>query len=147
MNMLMMLPRFPLFLTFTIPLKIDINVFGGLHPQLQGIGILSVACGYMLVTYYSMLISWILHAFFDSFSSSIWVSDKKTGTNAKGYFFNNIIGMETLGEDMQPTRLVWANVGYSFLTWSIIYLCIAFGVKITGRIVSLLWSHNILHLS
>ena len=99
----------------------------------------------MLVTYYSMLISWVLHAFFDSFSSSIWLSDEVTGTDAKGYFFNNVIGMETLGEDLKATRLVWANVGYSFLTWSIIYLCIAFGVKITGRIVSLLWSHKILH--
>lgn len=57
-----------------------------------------------------------------------------TGQEAKGYFFDNIIGMSTLGEDLRPTRMVWANVGYSFLTWAIVYLCIAFGLKWTGRI-------------
>jgi SNF family Na+-dependent transporter len=99
----------------------------------------------MVLTYYSMLISWVLHAFFDSFSNEIWVSDEVTGSDAKGYFFNNVIGMETLGDDLKPTRVVWGNVGCSFLTWTIIYLCVAFGVKWTGRIVSPLQSHNILH--
>jgi SNF family Na+-dependent transporter len=42
--------------------------------------------------------------------------------------------MGTLGPDLRPTRLVGKNVGYSFLTWVIIYLCIAFGIKWTGRI-------------
>ena len=27
----------------------------------------SIACGYILVTYYSMLLAWTLNAFFDSF--------------------------------------------------------------------------------
>ena len=56
---------------------------------------------------------------------------------AKEYFENDIIGMSTLGSDLRPTRLVWENVGYSFLTWTIIYLCLAFGLKWTGRITYL----------
>ena len=97
-------------------------------------GLLSVACGYMVVTYYSMLISWVSHAFFDSFGTNIWTTHGVTGSDAKSYFYDNIIGMETLGDDSKPTRIVWANVGYSFLTWVLVYLCVAFGVKWTGRI-------------
>lgn len=89
----------------------------------------------MLVTYYSMLLAWVCNAFFDSFGSdNFWAQAQVTGSEAKDYFYNVIIGMGTLGEDLRPTRLVGKNVGYSFLTWAVIYCCVAFGVKTTGRI-------------
>lgn len=112
----------------------DVGVFGGIHKRLRGVGLSSVACGYMLVTYYSMLLAWVCNAFFDSFGDNFWAQEEVTGSEAKGYFFNNIIGMETLGPDLRPTRLVGKNVGYSFLTWALVYLCVAFGLKWTGRI-------------
>ena len=116
------------------------DVFGGIHKRLRGIGLCSVACGYMIVTYYSMLLSWVAHAFFDSFSSdTVWETDV-TGSEAKSYFYNEIIGMETLGSDLKPTRVVWNNVGYSLFTWVIVLLCVVFGIKWTGRIVSLFQS-------
>jgi len=46
---------------------------------------------------------------------------------------NESVGESSLGDDKQPTRVIGANVGYSFLSWFIIYLCVAFGVKWTGR--------------
>ena len=114
---------------------IDVNVFGGIHRRLRGVGVASIACGYMLVTYYSMLLAWVCNAFFDTFGSeNFWAQPQVTGSEAKDYFYNEIIGMSTLGEDLRPTRLVGKNVGYSFLTWAIIYLCVAFGIKTTGRI-------------
>lgn len=113
----------------------DVNVFGGIHRRLRGVGVASIACGYMLVTYYSMLLAWVCNAFFDTFGSeNFWAQPQVTGSEAKDYFYNEIIGMSTLGEDLRPTRLVGKNVGYSFLTWAIIYLCVAFGIKTTGRI-------------
>ena len=113
----------------------DVNVFGGIHRRLRGIGVSSIACGYMLVTYYSMLLSWVCNAFFDTFGeTNFWAQEQVTGSEAKAYFYNEIIGMSTLGDDLRPTRLVGKNVGYSFLTWSIIYLCVAFGLRVTGRI-------------
>jgi SNF family Na+-dependent transporter len=82
-----------------------------------------------------MLLAWVCNAFFDSFGDdNFWAQSQVTGTQAKEYFTNEIIGMSTLGDDLRPTRIVPANVGYSFLTWSIIYLCVAFGLKATGRI-------------
>ena len=110
-------------------------MFGGIHRRLRGVGLSSIACGYMLVTYYSMLLAWVCNAFFMSFSSdNFWAQDEVTGTEAKNFFFNNIIGMETLGDDMLATRMVWKNAGYSLLSWVVIYLCVAFGLKATGRI-------------
>lgn len=113
---------------------LDVNVFGGIHRRLRGVGVASIACGYMLVTYYSMLLAWVCNAFFDTFGDNFWAQEQVTGSEAKAYFYNTIIGMSTLGDDLRPTRLVGKNVGYSFLTWTIIYLCVAFGLKWTGRI-------------
>lgn len=95
----------------------------------------------MLVTYYSMLIAWVTRAFFSSFNpDSIWLREPENpgepavnATEAVGYFMGVVIGGSTV-DDGQPTRLVGENVGYSFLVWFIVFLCIAFGIKWTGRI-------------
>jgi solute carrier family 6 GABA transporter-like protein 1 len=113
----------------------DIGVFGSFNRRLRGIGLTSVVCSFIVVTYYSMLIAWVINAFFDSFGSNDpWASDGTTGEEAVGYFYTTVIGMDTLGNDLRPTRIVWKNVGYSFLTWLLIWLCLAFGTKWTGRI-------------
>lgn len=95
----------------------------------------SIAGAYMLVVYYSMLLSWVSNAFFASFrKTDVWSDEETSGKEAVQYFLDNIIGMGTLGEDLRPTRVVWENVGYSALTWFCIFLCLAFGLKWTGRI-------------
>jgi solute carrier family 6 GABA transporter-like protein 1 len=82
-----------------------------------------------------MLLAWVTNAFFDSFtSSSPWGQANITGEEAVGYFYDDIIGMQTLGKDLRPTRVVGANAGYSALVWVCIYLCLAFGMKWTGRV-------------
>ena len=111
------------------------NVFGGFHPRLRGVGVASVACGFMLVIYYSILIAWVVNAFFDSFGGNDpWSKPEVNGTVAVDYFVNDIIGAKTLGEDGRPTRMVPANVGYSFLVWVIVFFGTGFGVEWTGRI-------------
>jgi SNF family Na+-dependent transporter len=85
----------------------DVGVFGSIHRHLRGIGVSSIACGYMLVTYYLMLLAWVCNAFFDSFGNiNFWAQEQVTGSEAKAYFYNEIIGMSTLGDDLRPTRLV-----------------------------------------
>ena len=113
----------------------DIGVFGSFNRRLRGVGLTSVVCSFIVVTYYSVLIAWVINAFFDSFGSNDpWADEGTTGEDAVGYFYSNVIGMDTLGDDLRPTRIVWKNVGYSFLTWLLIWLCLAFGTKWTGRI-------------
>lgn len=90
----------------------------------------------MLVCFYTMLIAWTINAFFDSFKAdSIWRDESLDGDAAVGYFLNDIIGMGTINfPDLSPTRVVPENVGYSFLAWFIIFLCVAWGLEWTGRI-------------
>jgi len=112
----------------------DVEVFAGIHPRLRGVGLSSIACGYMGMTYYSLLIAWVTNAFFDSFSNSMWSDENLTESEAVNYFNQQITGAFTAGPDLKPTRIVWANVGYSLFVWFVIYVCVAFGVKVTGRI-------------
>ncbi|CAB9501948.1 chloride-dependent neutral and basic amino acid transporter B [Seminavis robusta] len=113
----------------------DVNVFGGFHPRMRGVGVASVAAGFMLVVYYSMLIAWVVHAFFDSFGSDDpWGHPDTNGTVAVEYFVGEIIGAKTLGDDGRPTRMVWANVGCAALVWTMCFLGTAFGVQWVGRI-------------
>lgn len=87
------------------------------------------------MTYYSVLIAWVIHAFFDSFGDDApWAEEGTNGTVAINYFLDNIIGMDTLEESGRPTRVVGVNVGYSALAWFLIWACLAGGTKWTGRI-------------
>ena len=113
----------------------DIGVFGGFHPRLRGVGLSSVACGFMLLPYYAVLVAWVINAFFDSFSDNApWNNPNLDGTMAVNYFIDEIIGAETLPADGTPTRVDAKNVGYSFLVWLLMYLACAVGIKATGRL-------------
>jgi len=94
----------------------DVGVFGSFHRRWKGVGLCSVALAFILVTHYSVLIAWVINAFFDSFGTGDpWAEDGTTGGNAIDYFVNKIIGADTV-EDGRATRVVGANVGYSALT-------------------------------
>lgn len=115
--------RFFGFLTFFVHLQILVRRLA------------SVGCGFMLDTYYVVLIAWVINGFFDTFSpDSPWNDPDVTGGDAVGHFVSNIIGASSLPDDGTPTRMVWANVGYSALTWFLIFISVAWGVKVTGRI-------------
>jgi solute carrier family 6 GABA transporter-like protein 1 len=113
----------------------NVSVFGSFHARFRGVGIASVACAYVLVVYYSILLAWVCRAFFQSWGEEApWSDEGVTGEQAVSYFYGDIIGMSTLGEDLRPTRVVWPNVGYSALVWLCIFACLAFGMKWTGRV-------------
>ncbi|KAG7355267.1 sodium:neurotransmitter symporter family protein [Nitzschia inconspicua] len=113
----------------------DIGVFGSFHPRLRGVGLASVACGFMLDTYYVVLNAWVCNAFFSSWRADApWGTENLTGEDAVNYFIDEIIGERTAGDDQRPTRVVWRNVGFSAMCWVLIFLCVAWGVEWTGRI-------------
>ena len=68
---------------------------------------LSLSGGYMLVTYYSMLLSWVANAFFSSFKDNFWSQDV-TGSEAKEYFYDNII-VSTAGEHCNLLMCFWMS--------------------------------------
>ena len=106
----------------------DVSVFGGIHKRMRGVGLLSVVCSYLLFSYYSMLITWVLRALFESGNSSApWGQENVTSDASYAYFLNEIIGMKYLGDDTMPTRLIGQNVLYALVTFACVYLCNAFG--------------------
>jgi len=114
----------------------DIGVFGSFHPRLRGVGVASLACGFILSAYYLVLIAWVINAFFDSFSDDApWTEPDLNGDEAVAYFYNNIIGMSTVTDpDLRPSRIVWKNVGYTAFVWSMLFLVKVFGLRATGRV-------------
>ena len=124
-----------------------VGVFGKMHERFRGVGMSSVFCGFILVTYYSMLLAWVANAFFDSFGDGDPWAKGGDGSEAVGYFFNEIIGLDTTREDTaRPTRLVWVNVGYDTLVWLCVWLCLAFGTEWTGRVAYITMGLPILFL-
>jgi SNF family Na+-dependent transporter len=73
--------------------SLETGVFGSFNPRLRGVGVASVACGWMLVVYYSVLIAWVINAFFDSFGDSApWADEGVNGDIAITHFLEEIIG-------------------------------------------------------
>lgn len=113
----------------------DIGVFGGFHPRLRGVGVCSLVCAFIVGSYYVVLIGWVVKAFVLSWSDNApWSNPGLTGDEAVNYFYNEILGLDTVNNDMAPSRIVGENVGYTFLVWVIIFAVTAFGLKFTGRV-------------
>lgn len=113
----------------------DVGAFGSFHKRLRGIGVCSIGGTYVARPVYGILFAWILRAFFESFSDEApWDNEEITGTDAFSYFFDEIVEQSTLREDNRPTTLVGTNVGYSAASWFITWLCVAWGVRWTGRV-------------
>ncbi len=112
----------------------DPEVFGAIHGRLRGLGLSSIVTAYFLMCYYAMLLCWTIRSFFELFKFTEEDVEGITGEDLFGYFLNVTVGKETLPEDNMPSRLVGPNVGYLFLTWSLVFLAVAFGVKVLGKI-------------
>jgi SNF family Na+-dependent transporter len=113
----------------------DVGAFGSFHKHLGGICVCSIGGTYVARPVYGILFAWILRAFFESFSDDApWINKDITGSEAFSYFFDEIVEQSTLGEGNRPTTLVGTNVGYSAASWFITWLCVAWGVKWTGRV-------------
>lgn len=115
----------------------DIGSFGGINKRFGGIGVGSLFCASSVIVYYVPLLVWVINMFFDSFTDF----DRKymgSGAETYDYFKLEVVGQETIDSDtnagLYPTRLVGANVGYLALAYGIVFLCVGFGVKVTGMI-------------
>ena len=115
--------------------KGDIGVLGSINKRLQGVGLSAVLCGFIVTGYYVPLLSWVLRMFCESFGkmSDTW-NEAVSGSDASQYFFDEIVGIYTLGDNLVPTRFVWTNYAYLIITWLCVGGCVAFGIKWTGRI-------------
>lgn len=114
----------------------DIGVFGGFHPRLRGVGVCSLACAFIVCSYYVVLIGWVVKAFVLTWSDDApWNNSERSGYEAIQYFNNIIVGMDTVTNlEETPTCIVWENVGYTALVWIIILMVTNFNLRTTGRV-------------
>lgn len=111
----------------------DAGAFGRVNKRFRGIGLASVFCSFVVTLYYCQLIVWALRMFVYSIQGSDGRWRGVTGEEAFAWFQNTVTGLET-ATNGRPTRLVGPNVGALAIVWVTIFLCLAFGVKWTGRI-------------
>ena len=90
----------------------------------------------MVGSYYIVLIGWVARAFVSSWDEDApWNNPGLTGEEATNYFYNQIIGMDTVtSSDLKPTRIVGLNVAYTALVYVVIFVVAASGLKVTGRV-------------
>lgn len=112
----------------------DVGVFGTINKRLRGVGLSAVLCGFIVTSYYVPLIAWVVRSFAETFFNMADKWENVSGSDASNYFFNDIVGMDTLGDDLKPTRIVGLNMMYLMVSWVCVGACVAFGIKWTGRI-------------
>lgn len=59
-----------------------VGVFGKMHARYRGVGMASVFCGFILVTYYSILLAWTANGKCDSHN---WINLRHTHTHLTSY--------------------------------------------------------------
>lgn len=108
----------------------DAGAFGRVHKRFRGVGLASVSCSFVVVSYYSVLLAWTCRMFVYSCGNSAgWRGE--AGSAGFNWFLEQVTG---LGKSVYPTHLVGENVAALAVVWVLIFLCLVFGVHWTGRI-------------
>ena len=118
-------------LEFAIGQKLQrgaVDAFKTINHRLSGIGVGAILAGFIVVIYYAAVIAWSLLFFVNSFNSPLpWIED------AKGYFFNNVLG---ISESVNVIGGVSLPLLFALLAvWIMIYLSVRKGVKSVGKVV------------
>ncbi|MCK4422831.1 MAG: sodium-dependent transporter, partial [Candidatus Omnitrophica bacterium] len=118
-----------LILEFAIGQKMQLGAVGSfkkIKHKLSGIGLGGVLCGFVVVSYYAVVMAWCLIYLLHSFSL-------KWGANTKEFFFNDVLHVSA-GPDKVgfiSTEILFALV----LVWILVYFSVWKGVKSVGKVV------------
>lgn len=112
----------------------DAGAFGNINRRARGLGLASVLCSFVLNSYYSAIMVWVVRMFIYSCQGSDGRWRNQTAKAAFDWFLNEVTGADTLADGLVPTRIVWQNLLALLFVWLVVFLCLAFGVKWTGRV-------------
>lgn len=104
------------------------TAFAGTGRRKEWLGWLAVGVGFMIVTYYGVIMSWCVNYLGFSFNLS-W------GADAQGFFHNEFLNRSTNFKDVfciSPKILLGLAI-----SWTLIILCIWKGAKTVGKVVYL----------
>lgn len=109
----------------------DAGAFGFINKRFRGIGLASVLTSFMVTSYYSVLLAWVLRMFVYSCQGSDGRWANVAPSEGFQWFLSTVTGLE---DSLTPSRIVGPNVGALAIVWVVIFLCIGIGIKWTGRI-------------
>lgn len=118
-----------LIMEFAIGQKMQLGAVGAfqkIKQKLAGIGMAAVLCGFVVVTYYAVIMAWSLLYIFFSFKLS-W------GADTESFFFNQVLHLS--GGAGDPGQIVLPILFALVAVWIMIYFSIWKGVKSVGKVV------------
>jgi len=119
----------------------------GAVPIFKGIGFGMVVVSFLVCVYYNVIISWSLYYLFASFQSRLpWTQcdqwwnnqsrcDLNITTTAEDYWNNRVLRINQSDGLGDPGKVLWDQALCLLLSWIIVFLCLAKGVKGTGKVV------------
>ncbi|HBG60487.1 MAG: transporter [Omnitrophica WOR_2 bacterium GWF2_38_59] len=103
-----------------------VGAFGNIKKKLASIGLGAVLCGFVVVSYYAVVMAWSLMYLVYSFTL-------KWGTDTKAFFFNDVLhlsnGVGTMGYISVP--IIFSLI----IIWLLVYFSVWKGVKSVGNVV------------
>mmetsp|Transcript_39107 Transcript_39107/g.99073 ORF Transcript_39107/g.99073 Transcript_39107/m.99073 type:complete len:630 (-) Transcript_39107:668-2557(-) len=126
----------------------DVEAFGGIHRRLRGVGISSVISGFVIVAYYSNIISWSCVYFVSSFISPLPWTAEAQGMPAEcaienalapeeNFLYNRVMHLasEEQLENAQSEIIAGWVYGGLVIIFVVAYFSIWKGVQSAGRVV------------
>ncbi|MCK4916694.1 MAG: sodium-dependent transporter [Candidatus Omnitrophica bacterium] len=118
-----------LIMEFAIGQKMQLGAVGSfkkIKRKLSGIGLGAVLCGFVVVSYYTVVMAWCLIYFIYSFTL-------KWGASTKDFFFNDVLHISKGVGDIGfiSVEIIFALV----VVWTLIYFSVWKGVKSVGKVV------------
>lgn len=118
-----------LIMEFAIGQRMQLGAIGSLQkirPKFSGIGLGAILCGFVVVSYYTVIIAWCL-------LYSIYSIDLKWGADTKEFFLVNVLDLSSkpgeIGQISVP--ILYALVA----VWVLIYFSVWKGVRSVGKVV------------
>lgn len=111
--------------------------FNRVSHRLRGLGLSVVFVGYIVTTYYVVILAWAMAFFRHSFTSPLpWAGGRR---EIESFFFDTVVRNKVTetgdGISYDHLGIVGETIGWTLLLWVLVYLCIFKGVGLTGRIV------------
>ena len=118
-----------LIMEFAIGQRMQLGAVGSfkkIKRRLSGIGLSAVLCGFVVVSYYAVVMAWSLLYFIYSFTL-------KWGADPKKFFFSDVLHLSKgVGEiGFVSVWIIFALV----IVWTLVYFSVWKGVKSVGKIV------------
>lgn len=103
-----------------------VGSFKKIHHKLTGVGLASVLCGFVVVSYYVVVMAWSLLYFFYSFTLQ-W------GNDTKEFFFTDVLHLSSGAGDIG--HIVIPIIFALVVVWALVYFSVWKGVKSVGKVV------------